>query len=239
MCCFDKMAEVEGVEREGLADRLRHGCSVGPRAALIRTAVATGDWIAEVLGSPRALGGYPLCSRPGASLLAKRRKGPRLAREASSLGWRAMGCSPRTQHPRAPMGACSSCVCMHRHFARQAATSKPVLRRSQNSPTSSGHVGTNRNPWHRQSATVQGTVARFSGTQNWPSKGGSQKEGREVIQQNKRGVSGPQSLLWGKRTPWARRPVTQAGRQRTLEFAHSFYFILTQPVLLGNREAQF
>lgn len=95
-----------------------------------------------------------LCARH--SLCCQRLRGKR--------GKKAQAHPPGAQQARAPVGVCSSCVCLHRHLARQAAASKPVLLLSQNSPTSSGRDGTNVKPWHLHPGWVQGTDARLSET---------------------------------------------------------------------------
>lgn len=54
-------------------------------------------------------------------------------------------------------GSCSSCVCLHRHLARQVLGSKSLLRWNQNSPTSSGRDGIQANALHLQPPCLQGT----------------------------------------------------------------------------------
>ena len=66
-------------------------------------------------------------------------------------------------HRWSPVGSCSSCVCLHLHLARHVLGSKFLLRWNQNSPTSSGRVGTHANALHLHAPALQGTRLLLAG----------------------------------------------------------------------------
>ena len=84
-------------------------------------------------------------------------------------GYKSTNKTTTSQHSRlhlwSPVGICSSCVCLHLHLALQVLGSKSRRRWNQNSPTSSGRVGTQLNAL--QEHDLHGTLTLRAGMGKW------------------------------------------------------------------------